>query len=107
MCEECIECWHDNKGRPWALVSEVKEGSILIADEGFISDPENGGVYNKNFNDWFCIQPGKELVVKVDCPSYEGDNGLYVDCSAGGHMLYGQFEEDPHGDFYMGFYLKD
>lgn len=98
-----MEIRTDNRGRPYALASEVKEGDILIPDGGFIGDPEyctekTDGDYGSDF---YCMQAGDEKVVKEDC-------GLYVDCCAGRHYLDGQYEEKAgYFPFYMGLYKKE
>lgn len=64
----------------YAKESEVKAGTVLIADGGFT-----------------CIPVGAELIVKEDAA------GLYVDCGDGHHYLDGQLDD---GDVYIGFTLK-
>ena len=75
-----------------AVLKEVKEGDILIADGGFT-----------------CLKDREEVEVKrhVD-PTRNGysspDEGLYVPCSAGRHYLDGQWNEEEEA--YVGFWKK-
>lgn len=83
---------HDKQGRPWAKLSEVKPGDILIADGGFT-----------------CIPEGARLTVRED------SDGLYVPCAGddadsghpiigGQHYLEGQADDGEH---LVGFYKAD
>lgn len=69
----------------FAIVVEVTEGTILVADGGFT-----------------CIKEGSELTVARD------EHGkLYVPCSSGKHYLNGQCDDDSvEGAEYVGLYLK-
>lgn len=68
----------DLQGRPYAKISEVKEGTRLQVDGDFV-----------------CI--AKDAIVTVQ----SGEGELFVECSAGGHDLAGQIQ----GDYYNGMYL--
>lgn len=70
----------DLNGRPWASVSETKEGSVVECD-----------------GDFTCLKEGDRRTVKRD------EDGLYIDCAAGQHYLDGQF--DGAHKFYIGLYL--
>lgn len=70
----------DKAGKPYAKVSEVKEGTVLVCDGGFT-----------------CVDDGAELIVKKD------EKGLYFDCRDAGHYLDGQTDD---GKVYVGLYLK-
>lgn len=72
----------DVAGRPWAKLSEVKPGHILIADGGFP-----------------CIKDGARLVVEQD-----GDGDLFVPCAEGPHLLDGQADD---GETLVGLYPDD
>jgi hypothetical protein len=85
---------HSTDGRPWAKLSELKPGDVLIAD-----------------GDFDCVTAGEECEVKAD----EG-GALYVDCAGpigpeepqqepGKHLLDGQLS-DVDGDSLVGFWLK-
>lgn len=74
-------------GKPWALLSKVKVGDILIADEDFT-----------------CLVKGQECEVKLygDTPQDDGSL-LYVSCSIGEHFLSSQV---ANGDHIIGFTVK-
>lgn len=66
----------------YASVSEVTEGTILVADSGFT-----------------CIKSNDQLIVR------SGPSGLYVDCEEGKHLLDGQIIKDGHCEpYYVGLY---
>jgi hypothetical protein len=67
--------------RQFASVHEVKEGSILVADDGFT-----------------CLRNGEVLTVQKD------EEGLYVPCCDGQHYIDGQISDD--GKTYVGLTLK-
>lgn len=70
----------DPAGRPYAKVSEVKEGTVLIPGGGFTCG----------------IREGVPVTVqKHKC-------GLFIPCDEGLHALEGQLDE---GAFYIGLYL--
>ncbi len=80
----------DTFGNPWALVSSVRPGSLLVADGSLP-----------------CIPKGTVLLVQqIYKPIVEPPDALFVKCSSGSHFLDGQIEDDglsqPH---YLGFYL--
>jgi len=79
----------DINNKPYALLSQVKVGDILIADEGFISNDENG-------KDIHCIRPNRKCKVKYS-------NGLYVRCAHGRHYLEGQLDFEDNNSL-VGFY---
>ena len=64
----------------YAKNSEVKAGTILIADDGFT-----------------CLHDGAERTVESD------DDGLFIPCAAGKHYLDGQLNEN---DEYVGLTIK-
>lgn len=66
--------------RPWAKVSEVREGSILATDESHS-----------------CMMAGVNRVVQNDSRL-----GLYVTCGKGTHSLH--FHKTYDGLEYVGFY---
>jgi len=68
--------------KTFAKVSEVEEGTVLVADGGFT-----------------CLKDGDEREAKK---GLGGD--LYIDCSAGEHYLVGQLDEG--GNEYVGLSLK-
>lgn len=69
--------------RPFARVSEINEGTMLIVDGGFT-----------------CIDQGEIRKVHRD------KNGLYIECKEGKHYLGGQLRNvDPNNDYYVGLYL--
>lgn len=72
----------DINGKPWALVSETKVGSVLIPD-----------------GDFDCLLQGVAREVKAD-PNAR----LYVDCDCGEHGLDGQLSDD--GTEYVGLWKK-
>lgn len=73
----------DNDGRPYALVSQVKAGDVLEADDGFT-----------------CLDEGDRLTVEKD-----DDGSLFVRCSEGHHNLDGQIEGVLEKEHYIGLYL--
>ena|SRR5208337_4134919 len=89
--------------RPYALVDEVKEGTVLVADSGFICDEEEteSPLYEEG-GETYCIKPWSELTVKL----YE--NQFYIDCACGCHFLSGQYDSrDDCEPFYLGLYKKE
>lgn len=64
--------------RPFARVSDVHEGDILVADTGFE-----------------CIPAGDRRVVRCNHV-----RELAIDCTGGGHVLDGQIELDEYVGFY-------
>lgn len=74
----------DIKGRPYALVSEVKAGTTIEVDGGFT-----------------CINAGELREVEED------ERGLCFKCELGNHYLDGQISVDLESDqhFYIGVYL--
>lgn len=72
----------DTAGRPWALVAEIKAGSVVEMDNGFPEDD--------------CGLNGKLLTVEAD-----EDGDLYVNCNSGKHLLDGQSDD---GVVYVGVY---
>ena len=72
----------DIHGRPYALVSEVKAGTMIQVD-----------------GDFTCIEKGTCLIVQ------DNGRGLFVPCAGdgGGHHLIGQLSDD--GAYYVGMYL--
>lgn len=76
----------DLNGRPYALVSEVVEGTILECD-----------------GDFTCLRAGDQRVVKTV------DGRLSIDCDAEGHDLDGQLaiDEESKVEFYVGLYVVD
>ena len=84
----------DKQGRPYALVSKVKVGDILIVDDDFT-----------------CMDEWSEHEVLADG---RAPPQLYVKCSSGAHYLNGQmasdqedFASDADHDYYIGMYLKE
>src|ERR1700722_15157188 len=88
----------DKQGRPYALYSEVKEGTVVQVDDDFVSGED--GAHEKD-GKTYCILPGSVLTVKFDkdmfenpplwyafTPSYE--DCLYIDCACEKHSLDGQ-----------------
>lgn len=66
----------------FSKIFEVKEGTILIADEGFT-----------------CIPSYQECEVKSH------PNGLYVECEEGQHFLDGQIDFESKTT-YIGFHIE-
>lgn len=64
----------------YAKETEVKAGTVLIADGGFT-----------------CIKEGAELTVQ------DGPSGLFVPCDCGTHSIDGQLDD---GEVYIGLSLK-
>jgi hypothetical protein len=108
----------DIQGRPYALYSEVKEGTVIQVDGGFVSG-EDGAI--EKDGETYCILPWSVLTVKFDKdmfdnpPEYYGykpsyEDCLYIDCTCEKHLLDGQYcgEEGYPGywPFYMGIYLN-
>lgn len=69
---------HDKAGTPWAKLSDVKEGDVLITDGGFT-----------------CMGGGERKVVRRDQSRPDGMQ-LYLDCREGGHYLDGQADDGEH-----------
>ena len=67
----------------WAKLSEVKRGTLLEADSGFV-----------------CLRPGQLCPVKADACG-----ALYVECEAGEHYLAGQAGID--GQTLVGFSIRE
>lgn len=74
---------HDNNGREWATVSEIKAGSIIIPDSDFCGSLAHTGEYT----------------VKED------EHGLFIEGVIGDHYLDGQIDHEE-GTHYVGVYLK-
>lgn len=80
MTAEALDLTTDISGKPWAKLSELKPGSILIPDDGFT-----------------CMKAGQPVAVARD------SNGeLFVPCRGGGHTLCGQADDGEH---LVGLYL--
>jgi hypothetical protein len=86
----------DLNGCPYALVSEVDEGTIIIVDDAFD-----------------CMNAFSEKIVKIDqekisnSQEYTYNECLYIECEEGKHFLDGQIEErEGFPEFYIGIYLK-
>jgi hypothetical protein len=71
----------DLKGRAYAKVSEIKQGSCVEVDGGFP-----------------CLK--SDVYYNV----YDDGAGLYIECDDGKHFLSGQLDET--GSFYTGIYLS-
>lgn len=80
--------------KAFVSVDEVKPGTVLIPDGGFVaSNPDDPGD-----DDFRCLAEGERVVVQAD------ENGeLFVPCKCGGHHLEGQFEDGV----YVGLWLAD
>ena len=70
---------HDKNGKPWAKLSELKEGDKLIAD-----------------GDFTCLRSAGSVKIKKD------HAGFYFECSEGQHYLDGQLDDD--GEHLIGLY---
>lgn len=79
---EAIDKTTDVDGKPWAKLSEVKPGNILVADGGFP-----------------CVKDGARLIVGRD-----EDGDLFVPCAEGPHLLDGQADD---GETLIGLYPDD
>ena len=82
----------DTYGRPYALVSEVVEGSVVIVD-----------------HDFDCMRPWSEKVVKIDdmkLKNWGYDGSLYIDCDEGQHFLHVHYDNASGVEFYVGIYMK-
>ena len=64
----------DISGTPWAKLSELKPGDILIPDGGFT-----------------CMKEGARMKVIQD-----HDGSLFLPCNCGGHALVGQADDGEH-----------
>lgn len=65
---------HDKNGKPYAKLSELREGDRVEADSGFT-----------------CIPAGKVLIVE------KGENGaLCIPCNYGRHLLHTQADDGEH-----------
>lgn len=86
----------DLQGRPYAKLSNLQPGDIIIVDDSFA--------------DTDCkLKKWSEHKVKQLPPTeqedYDGDLMLYISCAAGRHMLDGQLTND--GDTLIGIYRKE
>lgn len=63
---------HDKNGRPWAKLSEVKDGNVIELGNGFS-----------------CRTAGKARV-------FSNGKDLYFDCAKGQHFLSGQANDSEH-----------
>lgn len=71
---------NDTNGRPYAKLSELKEGMYVEVDGGFD-----------------CIEAGSRLCVQ------QHPDGLWIKCTHGQHYLEGQLDFDD-GDSLIGIY---
>lgn len=62
----------DTLGRKYVLLSRIKIGDTIIADDGFVSDHNGKEIH--------CITLNRKCVVKYS-------NGFYVRCFHGRHYL--------------------
>ena len=72
-------------GKPYAKVEEVKQGTVLITDDGFT-----------------CMEDAQAKTVCQD-----SDGFLYIACDKGKHYLGCERDHGPNGDFYIGLYLEE
>lgn len=79
MKAEALDLTTDINGTPWAKLSELKPGHILIPDGGFT-----------------CMKEGVPVAVARDQAG-----ALYVPCRSGGHTLDGQADD---GETLVGLY---
>lgn len=64
----------DTSGKPYAKLSELKPGDVLVADGGFT-----------------CMKEGARMKVVKD-----HDGSLFLPCDCGGHHLVGQADDGEH-----------
>ena len=69
-----VDLTTDTIGKPWAKLSELKPGDILIPDGGFT-----------------CMKEGARMKVVKD-----KDGSLFLPCNCGGHSLDGQADDGEH-----------
>lgn len=74
---------HDIKGKEWARVDQVFEGSIVTTDGGMS-----------------CCLPNREYAVYAS-----ESKELFIQCDDGDHMLNGQHNEEC--SHYVGMYLME
>lgn len=73
---------HDIQNRPYARLSQLKPGDIVIVDDGFT-----------------CMTAWSEKEIRT------GDCGLYIECEKGIHTIDGQLDID--GAALIGIYRKE
>jgi len=79
---------HDTSGRPYARLSALKPGDLVIVDDGFT-----------------CMKRWSERAVVEEADLADGVRWLGVRCRSGIHLFIGQLQAD--GDTLIGVYQKD